>query len=67
MSVSLRYTEYEVIDLSLDGVDQLNSVLEQLMVEKDKRGEEGGSRQSSDVIKETRQQSFAIEVVNNIT
>ena len=32
MSVSSRYTEYEVIDLSLDGVDQLISVLEQLLL-----------------------------------
>ena len=31
MDTPSRYTEYEVIDLSLDGVDQLISVLEQLM------------------------------------
>ena len=43
MDTPSRYTEYGVIDLSLDGVDQLISVLEQLMSvsERVTRGEEG--------------------------
>ena len=44
MDTPLRYTEYEVIDLSLDGVDQLISVLEQLVLlgcERVTTGEEG--------------------------
>ena len=47
MDTPSRCTEYEVIDLSLDGVDQLISVLEQLLLsggERVTRGEEGGSR-----------------------
>ena len=46
MDTPSRYTEYEVIDLLLDGVDQLISVIEQLMSvwEIFTRGEEGGSR-----------------------
>ena len=46
MSVLSRYTKYEATDLSLDGVNQLISVLEQLLSvwERVTTGEEGGAR-----------------------
>ena len=70
MNTPSRYTEYEVIDLSLDGVDQLISVLEQLVLlgcERVTTGEEGTRRFVRILVKHQAKIKYSLSILILLT